>query len=105
MPRNANNQGGTALRQADEEQVALLVDDRASANDIVLGTPRDSETPEGDQTPTPNGPINDSSSSNNLKYTSKKEHEEIDGESTHFMTIFEHFDCSFLIVIFICNFA
>ena len=49
------------------------------------------------------GKMMNGSSDSSFKYNSTKDQEE--RESTHFMTVFEYFDASFLVVICASNFA
>ena len=84
----------------------VLADDQQPTPDIKLGddsTPFLKESKDSSEKATPMGEPDTSFSS--FKYATKTPGNDPDNESVNFLSIFEYFDWSFLVVIFITNFA
>ena len=87
----------------------MLVGDAESATDMNLFTnQRDME----DEAPIPIGPVGEeqppaasSKDSSQEPYNTAAAKDQIENESSHFLSVFEHFDWTLLTVIFVCNFA
>lgn len=82
--------------------------EQESATDMDLFTPapgQERDTPNYSKTPSSVGTNSKGSSQDPNPYRTADQKESEDNASTHFWTVFEHFDWTLITVIFVCNFA